>query len=219
MCGFITPWNWPMNQIACKVAPALAVGCTMVLKPSKSPRSARSLRRNHARRGRAGRRVQPGGRRRPRRRRGHREPSGYRHGVVHRLDPRRRGRGPQCRRRRSSACTRNLAASRPTSCWKTPTWQGVPAGVANMMSTPASPATRPAHAGAPPTCSRGRRTGEGRGRGHHGGRPRGNAKIGPVVSEVHWNKIQGLIRKGIEEGATLVTGGPGKPEAWHAATT
>lgn len=33
--GMITPWNWPMNQIACKVAPALAAGCTMVLKPSE----------------------------------------------------------------------------------------------------------------------------------------------------------------------------------------
>jgi aldehyde dehydrogenase (NAD+) len=35
VCGFITPWNWPINQIACKVIPALAVGCTMVLKPSE----------------------------------------------------------------------------------------------------------------------------------------------------------------------------------------
>lgn len=35
ICGFITPWNWPINQIACKVAPALAAGCTMVLKPSE----------------------------------------------------------------------------------------------------------------------------------------------------------------------------------------
>ena len=34
VCGFITPWNWPINQISCKVAPALATGCTMVLKPS-----------------------------------------------------------------------------------------------------------------------------------------------------------------------------------------
>ncbi len=33
--GMITPWNWPMNQILCKVAPALAAGCTMVLKPSE----------------------------------------------------------------------------------------------------------------------------------------------------------------------------------------
>lgn len=35
VCGFITPWNWPANQIMCKVAPALAAGCTMVLKPSE----------------------------------------------------------------------------------------------------------------------------------------------------------------------------------------
>jgi len=33
--GLITPWNWPLNQIVCKVAPAIAAGCTMVLKPSE----------------------------------------------------------------------------------------------------------------------------------------------------------------------------------------
>src|ERR1700675_4262812 len=39
--GMITPWNWPLNQIACKVAPALAAGCTMILKPSEfTPSSA-----------------------------------------------------------------------------------------------------------------------------------------------------------------------------------
>ena len=35
VCGLITPWNWPLNQIAAKVAPALAAGCTMVLKPTE----------------------------------------------------------------------------------------------------------------------------------------------------------------------------------------
>ncbi len=41
VCGLITPWNWPMNQIALKVIPALATGCTTVLKPSEqSPLSA-----------------------------------------------------------------------------------------------------------------------------------------------------------------------------------
>jgi aldehyde dehydrogenase (NAD+) len=35
VCGLITPWNWPMNQVVCKVAPALAAGCTMLLKPSE----------------------------------------------------------------------------------------------------------------------------------------------------------------------------------------
>lgn len=35
VCALITPWNWPVNQVVCKVAPALAAGCTMVLKPSE----------------------------------------------------------------------------------------------------------------------------------------------------------------------------------------
>ncbi len=35
VCGLITPWNWPMNQVVAKVAPALAAGCTKVLKPSE----------------------------------------------------------------------------------------------------------------------------------------------------------------------------------------
>jgi aldehyde dehydrogenase (NAD+) len=35
VCGLITPWNWPVNQIACKVLPGIAAGCTMVLKPSE----------------------------------------------------------------------------------------------------------------------------------------------------------------------------------------
>jgi len=41
VCAFITPWNWPIQQVSCKVVPALAAGCTMVLKPSEfSPLSA-----------------------------------------------------------------------------------------------------------------------------------------------------------------------------------
>ncbi len=41
VCALITPWNWPVNQVVVKVAPALAAGCTMVLKPSEqSPLSA-----------------------------------------------------------------------------------------------------------------------------------------------------------------------------------
>lgn len=44
VCGLITPWNWPMNQMAAKVVPALAVGCTVVLKPSEiAPLSAMLL--------------------------------------------------------------------------------------------------------------------------------------------------------------------------------
>jgi aldehyde dehydrogenase (NAD+) len=44
VCGLITPWNWPLNQAASKVAPALATGCTVVLKPSEiAPLSAMLL--------------------------------------------------------------------------------------------------------------------------------------------------------------------------------
>jgi aldehyde dehydrogenase (NAD+) len=44
VCGLITPWNWPLNQLTCKLAAALAAGCTMVLKPSeKAPLSAMLL--------------------------------------------------------------------------------------------------------------------------------------------------------------------------------
>ncbi|MCF6292766.1 MAG: aldehyde dehydrogenase family protein [Robiginitomaculum sp.] len=44
VCGLITPWNWPMNQIFCKLSPALATGCTVVWKPSEvSPVSAQIL--------------------------------------------------------------------------------------------------------------------------------------------------------------------------------
>ncbi|KZY37868.1 aldehyde dehydrogenase [Alcanivorax sp. HI0083] len=46
VCALITPWNWPMNQVMCKVAPAMAAGCTMVLKPSEfAPLSANLLTR------------------------------------------------------------------------------------------------------------------------------------------------------------------------------
>jgi aldehyde dehydrogenase (NAD+) len=44
VCGLITPWNWPLNQLTCKIGPALAAGCTVVLKPSeRAPLSAMLL--------------------------------------------------------------------------------------------------------------------------------------------------------------------------------
>ncbi len=48
VCGLITPWNWPLNQMASKVAPALATGCTIVFKPSEiAPLSAHDAGRDH----------------------------------------------------------------------------------------------------------------------------------------------------------------------------
>jgi aldehyde dehydrogenase (NAD+) len=44
------------------------------------------------------------------------------------------------------------------------------------------------------------------------GDPTGDATLGPVVSSTQWSKINGLIKRGVEEGATLVAGGPNRPE-------
>ncbi len=98
VCGFITPWNWPINQIATKVFPALATGCTMVLKPSEiAPFSGYIFAEVLDCRRRSGRSLQPRQRRRSDRRRRHRRPSRRRHGLLHRLDPG-RDRGRQGRR-------------------------------------------------------------------------------------------------------------------------
>jgi len=55
------------------------------------------------------------------------------------------------------------------------------------------------------------------------GDPTGNARMGPVVSQAQWNKVQGLINKGLEEGASLVTGGAGRPDGldkgWYVKPT
>ncbi len=104
VCGFITPWNWPVNQIAIKVAPALAAGCTIVLKPSEvAPFNAMLLTEILDAARPAGRCLQRRQRQWADRRRRHLGPSRHRHGVVHRLDPGRHpggpGRGAQCQAR------------------------------------------------------------------------------------------------------------------------
>ena len=65
---------------------------------------------------------------------------------------------------------------------------------------------------------RGHRDREGHRRGREGRRSvrATGIKLGPVVSEVQFDKIQGLIQKGIDEGATLVTGGVGRPDGLKA---
>ncbi|SOZ38607.1 protein of unknown function (plasmid) [Cupriavidus neocaledonicus] len=116
VAALITPWNWPLNQIAAKVAPALAAGCTVVLKPSEiAPLDAQIFAEimdaagtppgvfNHDlwRRPRGGCRAVVASR--------------GRHGVDHRLDPRRRGSGHQRRadgQARGAGARRQVAADR-----------------------------------------------------------------------------------------------------------
>ena len=135
VCGLITPWNWPANQICCKVAPALAVGCTVVLKPSEiAPISGQIIAEIIAEAG---------------------APKGVFNLVqgdgpgvgaaIARITTStwcrsRARRAPACRSRRlppraSSASRKSWAASRPTSSWRTPiSRQAVGGGVVAMMT-------------------------------------------------------------------------------------
>jgi aldehyde dehydrogenase (NAD+) len=214
VCGFITPWNWPMNQITCKVAPALAVGCTMVLKPSEiAPFSAYLFAEIM-------------------------EEAGVPAGVFNMIN----GDGPTVGAAISShpdvemvSFTGSTRAGIEVARNAAPTVKRVhqelggkspnivladadlatliPKSVQNMMSNSGQSCNAPSRMLVPrdlqaeiaaiaKTAAEGLTVGD----------PTGNSNLGPVVSEVQWNKIQGLIQKGIEEGATLVTGGPGRPE-------
>jgi aldehyde dehydrogenase (NAD+) len=214
VCAFITPWNWPVNQIACKVAPALATGCTMVLKPSEiAPFSAYVWTEIlHA--------------------------AGVPHGVFNLVN----GDGPTVGAAMSShpevdmvsftGSTRagievaknaaptvkrvhqELGGKSPNIILEDADFQrAVSGGVASVMMNSGQSCNAPTRMLVPgkkmdEVIAIARATAE----AHTVGDPNGNSKMGPVVSDVQWNKIQGLIQKGIDEGATLVSGGVGRPE-------
>ena len=214
VCGFITPWNWPANQIACKVAPALAVGCTMVLKPSEvAPFSgvifAEIL---HA--------------------------AGVPAGVFNLVN----GDGPTVGEAISShpdvdmvsftGSTRaGIAVAKAAADTvkrvhqelggKSPNivlddadlTKAVTGGVRAVMMNSGQSCNAPTRMLVPAAKMRdAAEIAKSVAEATTVGAPEGNAQMGPVVSEVQWNKIQGLIQKGVEEGATLVAGGPGRPE-------
>jgi aldehyde dehydrogenase (NAD+) len=218
VCGFITPWNWPMNQIACKVAPALAVGCTMVLKPSEVAPFSGYLFAEIM------------------------HEAGVPAGVFNLVN----GDGPGVgvaiashpdiemvsftgSTRAGIDVARNAAATvkRVTQelGGKSPNIvlddavleKAIPASVNTMMSNSGQSCNAPSRMLVPRD-----KLGEVVSLAQQAakaitvGDPNGNARIGPVVSETQWNRIQGLIRAGLEEGATLVTGGPGKPDGLEA---
>lgn len=214
VCAFITPWNWPINQIACKVAPALATGCTMVLKPSEvAPFSAWIWTEILA-------------------------AAGVPAGVYNLVN----GDGPVVGAALSShpevdmvsftGSTRagievaknaaptvkrvhqELGGKSPNIILDDADYQkAVGGGVASVMMNSGQSCNAPTRMLVPQkrmdeVIAIARAAAE----AHTVGDPNGNSKLGPVVSEVQWNKIQGLIQKGVDEGATLVSGGPGKPE-------
>ena len=214
VCGFITPWNWPVNQIACKVVPALAVGCTMVLKPSEvAPFSGYIWSEiMHA--------------------------AGVPAGVYNMIN----GDGPGVGAAISShpdvdmvSFTGSTRAGIEVAKAAAPTVKrvaqelggkspniiledadlksAVGGGIRSVMTNSGQSCNAPTRMLVPAkkmdeVIVIAREAAE----SITVGDPNGNAKMGPVVSEVQWTKIQGLIKKGIDEGATLVTGGVGRPE-------
>jgi aldehyde dehydrogenase (NAD+) len=212
--GMITPWNWPANQIACKVAAALAAGCTMVLKPSElAPTSALLIAEMLHEAGvpkgvfnlvngdgpsvGAAIAAHPGldmvsftGSTR----------AGIE--VAIRAAPTVKRVGQELGGKSANillddvdwskavtqgveACFRNAGQS----C-NAPTRMMVPAARMAEVSAIAKAAAERMKVGDPKAT---------------------DTQIGPVVSAAQWGKIQGLIQKGIDEGARLVTGGPGRP--------
>ena len=97
--------------------------------------------------------------------------------------------------------------------------QSVAAGVAVMMMNPGRAATPHADAGAQDPDGRGRRRTKATAEGVQVGDLSDSSAIGPVASKVQFDKVQGLINKGIEEGAKVVAGGPAAPTVWTPVTT
>ncbi len=213
--GMITPWNWPINQIACKVAPALAAGCTMVLKPSEiAPLNGMLLAEVM-------------------------HEAGVPAGVFNLVN----GDGPTVGEAMSrhpgidmmsfTGSTRaGIAVAKAAADTvkrvaqelggKSPNIvlpdadlaKAVSGGVISMFTNSGQSCNAPSRMLVPrnkhdEAAAIAKATAE---KVKVGDPFAEGTQLGPVVSEVQYNKIQGLIQKGIAEGATLVCGGPGRPE-------
>lgn len=212
VCGMITPWNWPIGQIVCKVVPALATGCTMVLKPSEvAPFSAHIWAEVM-------------------------DAAGVPAGVFNVIN----GTGPEVgaaiavhpgigmvsftgSTRAGIEVGRNAAATVKRVAQelggKSPhiiledadLKAAVSEGVCSVMSNSGQICTAPTRMLVPAKNMKdaiaiAKKVAEAT---SVGGR---NADIGPVANKSQWERIQRLIQTGIDEGATLVTGGLGRPD-------
>jgi aldehyde dehydrogenase (NAD+) len=213
--GMIAPWNWPLNQIACKVAPALAAGCTMVLKPSEFTPSSALIFAEIL------------------------HEAGTPKGVFNLIN----GLGPEVGAAMSEhpdidmiSFTGSTRAGIDVAQRAAPTVKrvsqelggkspniilegadlakAVTNGVTLMFTNSGQSCNAPSRLIVPLS-----RMGEvvaiakGVADKTKAGDPRAEGTtIGPVVNRGQWDKIQRLIQKGIDEGATLVAGGLGLPE-------
>lgn len=213
--GMITPWNWPMNQIACKVAPALAAGCTMILKPSEFtptsalifaeilheagvPKGVFNLVNGLGPEVGAAMSEHPGI-----------DMISFTGSTRAGIDVARRA-APTVKR-----VTQELGGKSPNVILEDADFtKAVTGGVMHMYNNSGQSCNAPSRMIVPASKMKevaaiakavADKT--------KAGDPRADGTtIGPVVNRTQWDKIQGLIKKGIDEGATLVVGGPGLPE-------
>lgn len=215
VAALITPWNWPVNQVVCKLAPALAAGCTMVLKPSEiAPFDAMILAEVI-------------------------DAAGVPAGVFNLVN----GDGPTVGTRLAEhpdvamvSFTGSTRAGVAVATHAAPTVKRVAqelGGKSANIIVDDTTFEQAVQSGAQAcfdntgqSCNAPTRMLVPGNRMHDAARiaaevadavrvgdPRDDATgMGPLVSEQQWNKVQTLIRQGIAEGATLVAGGPGKPE-------
>ena len=213
--GAITPWNYPLHQTAAKVAPALAAGCTVVLKPSAvAPLNAFVLAEIIQAAGLPAGRVQSRYRLRPGGGRSDREAPRCRHGVLHRLDARRhtcvgtrRGHG-EARRTRIGRQVRcgHSRRRRPRSRRQRHDQLLLPELRTDLLGAHA-------HAGAESKYEEAANIAVEVAKGFTVGDPFGGAaKLGPLISSEQRDSVRGYIKKGIEEGAELLIGGAESPE-------
>jgi aldehyde dehydrogenase (NAD+) len=214
VCGLITPWNWPLNQIAAKVYPALAAGCTMVLKPSEvAPYSGQIFTEIISAAG---------------------VPAGVYNMVF--------GDGPGVGAAISShpgidmvSFTGSTRAGIEVARNAAPTVKrvsqelggkspnivlddeafakGVAAGVSAMMLNSGQSCNAPSRMLVPNSrMDEAITIARDVGAAVTVGDPQDKAAIGPVASRVQFDKIQRLIQQGIDAGADLVVGGTGRPD-------
>ncbi len=212
--GMITPWNWPMNQIACKVAPALAAGCTMVLKPSEYTPSCAALFAEIVHEAGAPRGV---------------------FNLIHGLGPEvgaAMSRHPNLDMisftgstragidvaQRAAATvkrvTQELGGKSPNIILEDADFEkSVGGGTVHCFNNSGQSCNAPTRMLVPfSRMDEAAAIAKGVADKTVAGDPKSpETTIGPVVNRNQWEKIQALIEKGIQEGATLVAGGPGRP--------
>ena len=215
VCGLITPWNWPTNQSACKVLPALAAGCTMVLKPSEeapidaiiwteimhaagTPKGVSNM-------------VQGSGSVVGEAMSSHPDID-----MMSFTGSTRAGiRVAQAAALTVKRVAQELGGKSANILLPDVDFQmAVTKGINSMMVNSGQSCTAPSRMFVPQDRhDEVKAIAKAAAEKFVVGNPQDPAtRLGPVVNESQFNKIQGLIQKGIDEGAELVTGGVGRPE-------